>query len=134
MVKAKLTLVAALVLGALWVAAPTATAEARPEADPVTTLGWSDCPAGALCAYLSPNGDGTPGKVYNDNSNLLQYDKFNNAQSVYNNGNNCNVAIFSGTNWDGARYVLNRGYAIYNLNEPGWEPWLRNVASNDWCV
>lgn len=135
MAKAKLAVVVAFVLGALFVAAPVASAAvAAPEADPVTTMGWSDCPAGALCAYLSPNGDGTPGKVYEDNANLLQYDKFNNAQSVYNNGNNCNVALFSGLNWSGSRYVLARGYAIYNLNDPGWEPWLRNVASNDWCV
>ncbi len=92
---------------------------------------WSECPAGALCAYLGTNGSGAPGKVYNDNSNLLQYNKFNNAESLYNNGNSCNVRIFSGTGYTGSNYVLSRGWTNPTLS--GTVYW-HNVASNDWCV
>ncbi|MFJ7159321.1 peptidase inhibitor family I36 protein [Streptomyces sp. NPDC101118] len=95
------------------------------------SAGWSDCPAGALCAYLDINGGGTPGKVYDDNANLLQYTKFDNALSAYNHGNNCNVKLYNGLNWSGSSQVLNRGAAFYDLRGSIFE---RNIASNDWCV
>ncbi|MER5433761.1 peptidase inhibitor family I36 protein [Streptomyces sp. NPDC002588] len=91
----------------------------------------SDCPSGALCAYLGVNGSGDPGVVYADNSNLLQYNKFNNAESLYNNGNSCNVRIYSGLGYTGSSYVLARGYYNGSLANTVW--W-HNVASNDWCV
>lgn len=100
-------------------------------AAPPASAGWSDCPAGALCAYLAPNGAGTPGKVFGDNANLLQYTKFDNAESLYNNGNNCNVEIYSGLNWSGYHFNLARGWAAPDL---GGTVWYHNVASNDWCV
>lgn len=95
------------------------------------SAGWSDCAGGDLCAYLSANGGGTPGRVADDNANLLQYNKFNNAVSIFNNGNSCNVRIYSGLNWSGSSFVLNRGSAVADLT--GYV-WYKNVASNDWCV
>lgn len=95
------------------------------------TAGWSDCPAGYLCAYLGANGAGTPGKVSGDNANLLQYYKFDNAVSLYNHGNSCNVKIYSGLNWSGYSFVLDRGFIVPNLSGTVW---YKNVASNDWCV
>jgi hypothetical protein len=95
------------------------------------SAGWSDCNGGDLCAYLSTNGGGTPGRVSDDNANLLQYNKFNNAVSLYNNGNSCNVRLYTGLNWSGSSFVLNRGYTVPDL---GGTAWYKNVASNDWCV
>jgi hypothetical protein len=97
---------------------------------------WSDCPAGALCAYLDPNGGRDPGTVYGDNRNLLQYNKFNNAESLYNHGNNCDVVVFSGLNYSGFAENITRGTAVYNLysDQNGrYRPLYHNVASNDWC-
>ncbi|MGP3928302.1 peptidase inhibitor family I36 protein [Streptomyces sp. 8N616] len=115
---AALASTALVAAGALATAAPAGAA-------------WSDCPAGALCAYLGTGGAGDPGTVYGDNNNLLQYNKFNNAESLYNHGNNCNVRIFAGLNKTGANYVLDRGWANPTLANTVW--W-HNVASNDWCV
>ena len=72
-----------------------------------------------------------PGKVANDNANLLQYNKFDNAVSVYNHGNNCNVKLYAGLNWSGSSFVLDRGWTAPNLSGTAW---YKNVASNDWCV
>ncbi|WP_338898053.1 peptidase inhibitor family I36 protein [Streptomyces sp. TG1A-60] len=115
-----------IALGGLALAAVGTLATAAP-----ANAAWSDCPSGALCAYLGTYGAGDPGTVYGDNNNLLQYNKFNNAESLYNNGNNCNVRIFSGLNKTGSSYVLNRGRTNPTLANTVW--W-HNVASNDWCV
>jgi hypothetical protein len=95
------------------------------------SAGLSDCPAGALCAYVSPNAGGIPGKVYGDNANLQQYYKFANAESLYNHGNNCNVRIYYGLSWSGPSYVLDRGW--WNPTLAGTVYW-HHVYSNDWCV
>ncbi|MGX2995508.1 peptidase inhibitor family I36 protein [Streptomyces sp. JNUCC 64] len=92
---------------------------------------FTDCPSGALCAWLSPNAGGTPGTVYGDNANLLQYNKFNNAESVVNAGVTCNVRIYAGTGYTGASDLLERGYGYGDLRNT---PWFRNIASNNWCV
>ncbi|MGW2642025.1 peptidase inhibitor family I36 protein [Streptomyces sp. NPDC001348] len=117
---------AGIALGSVALATTGALITAAP-----ANAAWSDCPAGALCAYLGVNGAGDPGVVYNDNANLLQYNKFNNAESLYNHGNNCNVRLYSGLNYTGASYVLARGYYNGSLANTVW--W-HNVASNDWCV
>ncbi|WP_369197822.1 peptidase inhibitor family I36 protein [Streptomyces djakartensis] len=90
---------------------------------------WSDCPSGALCAYLGTGGAGDPGTVYGDNTNLLQYNKFNNAESLYNNGNNCDVRVYSGLNYTGSVATAQRGWTY----SPLYSPWKDNVASNRWC-
>ncbi|MFF4243597.1 peptidase inhibitor family I36 protein [Streptomyces sp. NPDC001822] len=90
---------------------------------------YSDCPAGALCAYLGTDGAGDPGTVYGDNTNLLQYNKFNNAESLYNNGNNCDVRVYSGLNYTGSVATAYRGWTY----SPLYSPWKDNVASNRWC-
>lgn len=88
------------------------------------------CPSGALCAYLSANYSGDPGTVYGNNSNLLQYNKFNNAVSVSNSGTQCSVRIYSGTGRTGSSVVIPRGYGIGNLSGTAF---YKNVASNHWC-
>ncbi|QOV36133.1 peptidase inhibitor family I36 protein [Streptomyces ferrugineus] len=95
---------------------------------------WSDCSSGALCAYLSDNGAGDPGEVFGDNSNLLQYHKFDNAESVYNNGNNCNVRIHDGLNYTGDSFVLPRGARVSNLDGFRNGDFADDLASNNWCV
>lgn len=117
---------AGVTLAGVTLAAAGALATAGP-----ANAAYSDCPSGALCAYLGINGSGDPGTVYGDNNNLLQYNKFNNAESLANNGNNCNVRIYSGLNKTGSSFVLNIGYAAPDLS--GTVYW-KNVASNDWCV
>ncbi|GAB7052872.1 peptidase inhibitor family I36 protein [Catenuloplanes indicus] len=114
--------------GALAVVATAALAAGTASS---ASAGWSDCAGGDLCAYLSANGGGTPGRVADDNANLLQYNKFNNAVSLYNNGNSCNVRIYSGLNWSGSSFVLPRGYTAPDLSGTVY---YKNVASNDWCV
>ncbi|GEB58669.1 peptidase inhibitor family I36 protein [Streptomyces gardneri] len=88
------------------------------------------CPSGALCAYLSTNYAGDPGTVYGNNSNLLQYNKFNNAVSVSNSGTQCAVRIYSGTGRTGSSVNIPRGYGIGNL---AGSAFYKNVASNHWC-
>lgn len=94
---------------------------------------WDACPKGSLCAYLGINGNGgTPGKVAGNNTNLTQYNKFRNADSIWNNGTSCNARVYSGQNYTGSYWTLNRGAAVYDLNKLGA---LRNgVHSNKWCV
>lgn len=90
------------------------------------------CPAGAFCGYMCINWACDAGPVYNDNTNLLVYPKFRYAESVYNQGNNCNVAMWSGVNFTGTRSAnIPRYYGYTNLNG---SPWYHSVASNDWCV
>ncbi|MBE8474358.1 peptidase inhibitor family I36 protein [Streptomyces justiciae] len=93
---------------------------------------YSDCSSGALCAYLSDNGVGDPGEVFGDNSNLLQYNKFNNAESVYNNGNSCDVRIYDQTGYTGDSFVLHRGYVINNLDAYENGDFADDLASNKW--
>ncbi|GAB3554878.1 hypothetical protein J2S53_002066 [Actinopolyspora lacussalsi] len=90
------------------------------------------CPAGALCAWYSSNVNvGDPGTVYGDNYNLLQYAKFADAGSIYNNGNSCNVAIYTGLNYTGTETVVKRNYQWENLDSTAY---AGGVASNNWCV
>jgi hypothetical protein len=98
-------------------------------ADPAAA---APCPSGALCAYTSPNYVGTPGPVYGNNTNLLQYARFNNAESVVNNGRQCGVRIYNGRNYSGANVWIPRGYGytrLYTQNRPMYH----NIASNRWC-
>ena len=93
---------------------------------------FSDCPQGYLCAWTGTNATGTMGKVAANNVDLLQYNAFNNARSVFNNGASCSVTIFTGTNYSGTSVNLPRqtGYAdLYNNNRP----FYLNIASNRWC-
>jgi hypothetical protein len=116
---------AGIVLGSVALATTGAVITAAP-----ANAAWS-CPSGALCAYTSPNGVGAYGDVYDDNRDLLRFSKFDNAESLYNNGNNCNVRIHSGRGYTGSSYVLPRGIASTTLANTVW--W-HNVASNNWCV
>ncbi|MFJ8104533.1 peptidase inhibitor family I36 protein [Streptomyces sp. NPDC096132] len=116
---------AGVVLGSVALATTGAVVTAAP-----ANAAWS-CPSGALCAYTAPDGDSAYGDVYADNSDLLRFTKFDNAESLRNNGNNCNVRVYSGLNYTGSSFVIPRGYYVPTLaNTVYWH----NVASNDWCV
>lgn len=65
-----------------------------------------------------------------DNSNLLQYNKFDNAVSVSNSGTQCTVRIYSGTGYSGSHVDIKRGYGIGNLSGTVY---YKNVASARWC-
>ncbi|MDG9703100.1 peptidase inhibitor family I36 protein [Streptomyces sp. DH37] len=112
----------AAVLAGLGVGATAAPAQAA----------WSDCSSGALCAYLSTNGGGDPGEVFGNNNDLRQYNKFNNARSVYNNGNQCDVRIYTLLNRQGSSVVLHRGNAIYDTHTWNGGMFRYGVASNVW--
>ncbi|MFH8973320.1 peptidase inhibitor family I36 protein [Streptomyces sp. NPDC017890] len=117
----------AATLGAVVLAGLGISATATP-----ASAAWSDCDPGALCAYLSDNGGGTPGQVFGDNANLEQYDKFNNAESLYNNGNSCDAHIFDETNYRGNNFILGRGWMIGNLDGVYSGTYADDVASNKW--
>lgn len=91
---------------------------------------WSQCPSGALCAYVYQYGGGTPGPVWDNNRDLRQYHKFRNAESLYNNGNYCHVRIYYGVGHTGPNYVLHRGYTNPTLRGTVW--W-HHVHSNKWA-
>ncbi|MDO0935737.1 peptidase inhibitor family I36 protein [Streptomyces sp. DG2A-72] len=93
---------------------------------------WSDCSSGALCAYLSDNGGGDPGEVFGDNTNLLQFNKFDNAESVYNNGNSCDVRIYDQTGYSGNSFILHRARVVSNLDTWMNGNFADDVASNRW--
>ncbi|GAB2724080.1 peptidase inhibitor family I36 protein [Kitasatospora kifunensis] len=89
------------------------------------------CNSGALCAYYGSNySDGSPQQVYQNNTDLTMYDLFYNIQggSLYNNGKQCNVTVYTGKSYTGASYPLNRG--------TGWKAIgsnLPHIESNYWC-
>ncbi|MFC8533018.1 peptidase inhibitor family I36 protein [Streptomyces sp. NPDC057249] len=93
---------------------------------------WSDCGSGNLCAYLSDNGVGDPGEVSGNNTNLEQYNKFNNAESLYNNGNSCDVIIYDERNYTGDSFILHRGKVVSNLDTWYGGDYADDVASNRW--
>ncbi|MFE6721885.1 peptidase inhibitor family I36 protein [Streptomyces albidoflavus] len=96
---------------------------------------WVDCDPGALCAYLQTNGGGSPGRVYGDNANLRQYDKFARARSLVNNGTQCNVRLWPHTGLTGQSYVMLRGERISDTERASSANGMfRNgVGSNRWC-
>jgi Peptidase inhibitor family I36 len=122
MLRVKITCaIGAMMLAALGVIATAAPANAS----------WSQCPSGALCAYVHPNGGGAPGPVWGNNRNLHQYAKFNNAESLYNHGRQCHVRIYHGLGYTGPSYVLHRGYVNGTL---AGTVWWHHVHSNKWCA
>jgi hypothetical protein len=112
----------AAVLAGLGVAATATPASAA----------YSQCESGALCAYLYDSGTGTPGQVFGNNTNLEQYDKFNNAESVFNNGNSCDVHIYDERNYAGTNALLKRGYAVHDLDSVMDGAFADDIASNYW--
>ncbi|NNN31379.1 peptidase inhibitor family I36 protein [Streptomyces sp. S3(2020)] len=92
---------------------------------------WSDCDSGALCAYLGDYGYGTPGQVFGNNTNLEQYNKFNNAESVFNNGNSCDVRLYDEQNYGGNNVILKRGYIVRDLDTEA-STFAQDIASNYW--
>ena len=92
------------------------------------------CPAGALCAYTAVNYGGDPGTVYGNNDNLLQYAKFDNAVSVFNNGRQCGVTIWNqtGNPRRGTSVYLPRGTGYGDLLNQN-RPFYKNIAANTWC-
>ncbi|WP_433796310.1 peptidase inhibitor family I36 protein [Actinoplanes sp. CA-252034] len=90
------------------------------------------CPDGGLCAYTEQWFNGTRGVVYANNTNLLQYYAFNNAQSVFNDGQDCNVRIYSGRSYTGSGVTIPRQH-YFQAFAPS-SPYYNNIASNKWCV
>lgn len=90
----------------------------------------SDCYAGAFCAYSQSSYAGTPGKVYQNNTDLTGYYSFSNPKSIYNNGNSCDVTIYTGKGYTGNQMTLERGVA-YNLSSTSTFR-INGIASNKW--
>ncbi|GAB1333185.1 peptidase inhibitor family I36 protein [Streptomyces sennicomposti] len=91
----------------------------------------SGCTSGALCAYYYANySGGTPQRVWEDNDDLTQYTNFYYIQggSLYNNGTQCNVNVYTGKNGTGTGYKLNRGTGWANIGSN-----LPHISSNYWC-
>ncbi|GGS24502.1 hypothetical protein GCM10010252_74640 [Streptomyces aureoverticillatus] len=98
------------------------------------------CPSGSLCAYVveqpssanaynSRTWTGAPGPVSGPNKNLLQYTKFDNARSLYNNKSGYTALVFSQPGHGGTSYSLNPGSGWKSL---GGSALWHNVASNRW--
>ncbi|MCX2927347.1 peptidase inhibitor family I36 protein [Streptomyces sp. NEAU-W12] len=119
---------AAAVLGGAALAGGAMLATAAP-----ANAAWS-CPKGYMCAYLNTNGVGDPGQVSGDNTNLTQYNKFKNANSMVNDGVSCNVRIYNQQNHTGAYWTVDKGYAISNLNTFSGGAFANGIHSNKWCV
>lgn len=92
------------------------------------------CSSGALCAYYhssygSVTGHGVQ-QVFQDNANLTGYYNFYYIQggSLFNNGNSCNVMVYTDTSRHGTGYQLNRGTGWPNIGTN-----LTHVSSNYWC-
>ncbi|MFJ8862926.1 peptidase inhibitor family I36 protein [Streptomyces sp. NPDC102451] len=113
----------AVLLAGLGVAATAAPAQAAK----------ADCSAGALCAWLATSYAGDPGEVFGNNTDLRQYNKFNNAASVYNHGNSCDVRIYTLKDYEGRTYLLKRGASIATLKTYFADGrFAYGVASNKW--
>lgn len=94
----------------------------------------SDCYAGAFCAYTQTSFAGTPGKVYQNNTDLTMYYSFAHPKSIYNNGNSCDVIIYTGKGYTGNQMTVERGVA-YTLSSSSTFR-VHGIASNKWvnCV
>ncbi|MGW6580560.1 peptidase inhibitor family I36 protein [Streptomyces globisporus] len=113
----------AVLLAGLGVAATASPAQAAK----------SDCSSGALCAWLSTSYVGTPGQVWGNNTDLRQYNKFNNAASVYNNGNSCDVRLYTLKDYEGRTYLLKRGSSIAALKTYFDDGRFKyGIAANKW--
>jgi hypothetical protein len=123
-VRAKAAIAAgAVLLAGLGVAATASPAQAAK----------SDCDSGALCAWLNTSYVGTPGQVWGNNTDLRQYDKFNNAASVYNNGNSCDVRLYTLKDYEGRTHLLKRGASIAALKTYFDDGRFKyGIASNKW--
>ncbi|MFE5581851.1 peptidase inhibitor family I36 protein [Kitasatospora sp. NPDC056531] len=115
---AALAVAASVVVGA-GVVAPAA--EAAP----------AGCNAGGLCVYWGSNYSGSVQTVYQDNNDLSMYSNFNDSLggSAFNNGNSCNVVVYTQKNAQGTGWILYRG--------TGWTQIYSNVPqilSNRWCT
>lgn len=70
----------------------------------------SDCPEGWFCVWDGRNYTGRMQQVQYDNADLSQYAVFNGrVLSYYNNGNSCDVTIYSGKNYTGSNITAKRG-------------------------
>ncbi|MFG2653436.1 peptidase inhibitor family I36 protein [Streptomyces sp. NPDC048436] len=89
------------------------------------------CYAKALCAYATANyGSGDPQRVYENNDDLTMYGYFYYIQggSLYNNGQSCNVTVYTGKNRSGSHYQLNKGTGWKSIGSN-----LPHISSNHWC-
>jgi hypothetical protein len=100
------------------------------EAAVAPTASADTCPAGALCAFTETNWGGTAAPVYQKNANLLQYYNYSHAASLYNNGQDCNVTVWYGTDYSDSSYNLNRGTGWRSLGPNLYH----HVGSDQWCL
>ncbi|KUN98973.1 peptidase inhibitor family I36 protein [Streptomyces caeruleatus] len=112
----------AMLLGGLGVAATASPAQAA----------LSDCDPGSLCAYVGTHYAGTPGQVKGDNKDLLQYDKFKKAKSVFNRGTSCDVRLYVKKDFQGASFLLARGKSVPDLSTFQGGKFKNGIASNKW--
>jgi len=70
----------------------------------------SDCPKGWLCVWLGENYTGRMQKVQYDNADLSPYIVFATGfRSIYNNGNSCDVKLYSAKNYVNSLGTVERG-------------------------
>lgn len=108
---------------------------AKPAAAKAAAATVPSCPLGAVCGWTGVNYTGTRGVVYEDNKTLptIPWHEIN---SIWNNGAECSVTIYRGTDYDsdgGHEATLYRRTGFYDMKEqlPGlWD----HVYSNRWCL
>lgn len=103
-------------------------ATAQPDA---TQPAPSNCPKGYTCGYTQEDYKGSEGKLAGDNASLGGI--WQSIESVYNNGNSCNVALYHDTNYnpDGGTTTVNRQNGLKDIASVHEALW-HHVSSNKW--
>jgi hypothetical protein len=94
------------------------------------TPALASCPSGATCSYTGINFTGSQGPVWGNNTNDRQYSTWANAESIKNNGTQCEDWIFKYENYGNPNFGIPLGYQVSNLSGTwGWH----HLWSNHWC-
>ena len=92
------------------VAAGNSTASEAGTTSRAAVTAAADCPSSWFCVWSGRNYTGRMQKVRYDNKDLSQYSVFNGrVLSYYNHGKSCDVTIYSGKNYHGDSYIIDRG-------------------------
>lgn len=112
---------------ALAVMGATQTPAAAADSGETGVRARSDCPDGWFCVWPRANYQGEMQRVQYDNSDLFRHGGAfeNGVVSMYNNGNHCDVAVYTNTGYRGYGGTLKRGESVAGMPSTP-------IGSNDW--
>lgn len=125
----RLVLGAAVAAAAVGLALAPSVAEAATPA--IAASAPAHCNSGAMCGFTGAYFTGSYGNLQGTNANLV-YFPWTSVDSVYNNGNQCDVTIFSGTGFSGYQTLIQRGYQYGNLQTDN-PVYYHHIYSNRFC-